>query len=122
MRKGSRKQSLHHDPTLLEMAILGYQHTLEAIEEKIAHIRKSIGGPGAISSAVEKFTTDKPKKRRKSKMSAEGRARISAATKARWAAKRKAEKATKTPKKRAPRKRPKLSAAERTALSAGQAT
>jgi hypothetical protein len=114
MRKGSKKQPSIGDE-ILEMALHGYQVSLEAIEEKIAHIRKSIERPGAIGFAVEEFSTDKPKRK---SMSASGRKKIAAAQRLRWKKAKAAEKKLKT--NRAGR--PKLSAAERSELSGGQAT
>jgi hypothetical protein len=91
MRKSTRKKAAQaHDPSLLEMAIVGYESTKEAIDQKIAEIKKMIGSGGrAISAAVETFTAAAPKKRRE--LSAKARKSISMAQKRRWEAKRKAD-------------------------------
>jgi hypothetical protein len=85
------RQPKPKDDTLLEMAIVGYQIELERISARIAEINEQLGkrGPGrpksnsamAVATATDQAT---PKKR--STMSAAGRARIAAAQRARWAA------------------------------------
>ena len=85
MRIGWRKKTTITDD-ILEMALHGYQHSLEAIDEKIAEIKRMIGRGGrAITAAVESVNT--PKKRRK--LSAKARRAISMAQKKRWAEARK---------------------------------
>jgi hypothetical protein len=65
--------------TLLEAALIGYQHQAEQIAEKIAEIRRQLGGK---PSAAPKAAAGHGKKR---SMSAAARKRIAAAQKKRWA-------------------------------------
>jgi hypothetical protein len=67
-----------NDHALLEAALIGYQHQAAQLAEKIADIRRQLGGksPSAGSAAAS------PKKRRP--MSAAARKRIAAAQKKRW--------------------------------------
>jgi len=69
-----------HDQTLLEAALIGYQHQAEQLAEKIADIRRQLGGK--LPSAAPKAATVVVKKRA---MSAAARKRIAAAQKKRWA-------------------------------------
>jgi hypothetical protein len=68
-----------HDHALLEAALIGYRHQAEQLAEKIADIRRQLGGkaPSAEPKAAA------PTKRRS--MSAAARKRIAAAQKKRWA-------------------------------------
>jgi len=99
------------DTSILEMAIVGYQHEFERITAKIAEIKERLGqrGPGRPRAAVAATTESDhaaPVKRRT--MSAAGRARIAAAQRARWAAQKKQQAQPAQPAK--PKKR-KMSAA-----------
>ena len=72
-----------NDHALLEAALIGYQHQAAQLAEKIADIRRQLGGKsGSAGSAAAS-----PKKRRP--MSAAARKRIAAAQKKRWAEHRK---------------------------------
>jgi hypothetical protein len=105
------------DNTLLEMAIVGYQHEVERISGKIADIKEQLGqrGPGrpkGTAAAPVSATApdhDAPVKRRT--MSAAGRARIAAAQRARWAAQKKQQAQPAKPAAPAKPKKRKLSAA-----------
>jgi hypothetical protein len=68
-----------NDHALLEAALIGYQHQAAQLAEKIADIRRQLGGksPSAAPKAAS------PTKRRT--MSAAARKRIAAAQKKRWA-------------------------------------
>jgi hypothetical protein len=68
-----------NDHALLEAALIGYQHQAAQLAEKIADIRRQLGGksPSAAPTAAS------PRKRRP--MSAAARKRIAAAQKKRWA-------------------------------------
>jgi hypothetical protein len=73
---------------LLAAALVGYQHQLDEIQSKIAEIRDKLGtGPVARSAK----TAAPVARRKKRRMSAEGRARIAAAQRARWAKAKKAK-------------------------------
>jgi hypothetical protein len=77
-----QKKLDHSDPSLLEMALVGYESAKETIDQKISEIKKMIdGGSRAITAAVGSVNT--PKKRRK--LSAKARRAISMAQKKRWA-------------------------------------
>ena len=86
MRIGRKKKTTITDD-ILEMALHGYQHSLETIDQRISEIKKMIGGGGrAIAKAVESVNT--PRKRRK--LSAKARRAISQAQKKRWSDAKKA--------------------------------
>lgn len=68
-----------NDPGLLAAALIGYQHQAAQLAEKIAEIRRQLGG-GKVPSAATKAAA--PTKRRS--MSAAARKRIAAAQKKRW--------------------------------------
>jgi len=94
MRKGGRKSTVTHDPTLLEMALVGYESAKEAIDQKISEIKRMIGGSGkAISAAVDVLTSEAPVRKRRV-LSAAARKSISNAQKRRWNEARKAAKTT----------------------------
>jgi len=85
--------ALKLDQSTLQAALVGYQHQLQLIEQKMADLRRQLGGaaPKAASPAVKR--SGRPKRHR---MSPEGRARIAAAQRARWAKAKKAKKAAAT--------------------------
>jgi hypothetical protein len=68
------------DKALLEAALIGYRHQAEEIAEKIADIRRELGGKSPV--AAPKAAPAPGKKRA---MSAAARKRIAAAQKKRWA-------------------------------------
>ena len=69
------------DQTILEAALVGYQHQIEEIEAKMSEIRRQLGNPDA---EAEPTAETEPKAKRRS-MTAAARRRISAAQKKRWA-------------------------------------
>jgi hypothetical protein len=68
-----------HDTDLLQAALIGYERQLTVVQERMAEIRREIGGERGRS--VEEGES-KPKRG----MSAAGRARVAAAQRQRWAA------------------------------------
>lgn len=101
------------DSSILQMALIGYQRSLENIETKISELQNRLGGRAAKPAASE--TTDGGKPRRK--MSGAARKRIADAQKKRWKEfHAKAEKSAPVAEK-APAKR-KLSPARKAALVA----
>ncbi|MGA2268134.1 MAG: hypothetical protein ABSH44_06645 [Bryobacteraceae bacterium] len=91
------------DRSLLEAALVGYQHQRDHIDAKMGEIRRQLGtGPGPASAR-------EPKKR---VISAAGRRRIAAAQRKRWAAQKSAKQAL------APAKKRKMSAAGRKHIAA----
>jgi hypothetical protein len=75
------------DRSVLEMALIGYQRSLENIEEKIADIQRQLGIRPPKAAASVTTGGAKPKRR----MSAVARKRIALAQKRRWAAFHQAE-------------------------------
>jgi hypothetical protein len=98
------------DPELLQAALAGYQQQLTEIQDKIAELRKRIGGKAAATAA----SSGVPKP---SRLSPEARARIAAAQRRRWAKTKAAAKAGSPAKKAAPASKKKSSGA-----SAGEGT
>jgi len=96
------------DSSTLQAALVGYQHQLTTIVQKIAEIRRGLGGRATSLAA----TGVSPKR----VLSAAARKRIAAAQRARWA-KFHAEKSA-VPKQKAKRK---LSAERKAALAANLA-
>jgi hypothetical protein len=76
----------HQDTSLLEAALVGYQHQRETITAAIADLQKRVGNVGAGGVPAPAGRTP----RKKHRISAEGRARIAAAQRRRWAAAKKA--------------------------------
>jgi hypothetical protein len=76
------------DKSLLEAALIGYEHQLASITSKITEIKKRLGVRTPISVGAPSTNGARPKKHR---ISAEGRARIAAAQRKRWAASKKAK-------------------------------
>ena len=72
-----------HDPDMLQAALIGLQHMLGTIEERIAELRSRLGGPPASHEAAAPAPVPGAKKRT---MSAAARKRIGLAQKKRWAA------------------------------------
>jgi hypothetical protein len=89
------------DSSILEAALVGYQHERDAIEAKIAEIRRQLGGQTPRASAPE---GESPAKRVRG---AAARKRMAAAQRKRWAEFKKAKEAP------APVKKRRLSAAGR---------
>ncbi len=71
-----------HDHALLEAALIGYQHQADQLAEKIADIRRQLGGKTSAATSSPKTAAVPGKKR---SMSAAARKRIAAAQKKRWA-------------------------------------
>ncbi len=82
MPRGKSKQ----DPTMLAMALVGYEVEKKKIEERIREIRAQLSGAKGAEE-VSSGGDDKAPKRRK--LSAAARKRIAAAQKKRWAEHRK---------------------------------
>ena len=83
------------DAATLQAALAGYRQQLDAIEQKMAELRRQLGKPSDVATPKSASLAKRGKRRtRKHRMSEEGRARIAAAQRARWAkAKRAAKKA-----------------------------
>jgi hypothetical protein len=84
----------HEDRTLLEAAILGYKAELNRITSAIADIHKQLGtrnwrAKGSGGEGGETPTPSKQVRKKRHKISAEGRARIAEAQRKRWAAAKK---------------------------------
>jgi hypothetical protein len=109
------RQAKPKDNTLLEMAIVGYQSELDKISAKIAEINAQLGkrGPGRPkgTTATAAATTVQATPKKRSTMSAAGRARIAAAQRARWAAQKKQQAQPAKPTGPAKPKKRKMSAA-----------
>jgi hypothetical protein len=73
------------------MALVGYEHELAAINQKIATLRRSAGRRPPVAESLSEDGTAPRKKR--SRMSAAGRKRVAEAQRRRWAALKKAAKA-----------------------------
>ena len=76
------------DPTMLAMALVGYEIEKQKIEEKIRAIRARLGGGKAARSAAP-APANAGGPRHKRTLSAAARRRIAAAQRKRWAAHRK---------------------------------
>ena len=74
-----------HDPSMLAMALVGYEVEKKKIEERIKEIRARLGG-GKVAKAGATEAEQAPKRR---KLSKAARMRIAAAQKKRWAEHRK---------------------------------
>lgn len=103
------------DPTILEMAIAGYQSQLEKLSAKMAEIRAQLSQHVPGLRKVTAAATSHAGRKRKP-LSASARARISAAQKARWAAYKKGKAAPAKASAQKPKR--KLSAAGRRAIIA----
>jgi len=73
-----------NDPSVIEMALVGYQLQRDKIDEKIRELRGRLGRAGRSRGAARKATATKRRP-----LSAAARKRISAAQRRRWAAHRK---------------------------------
>ena len=71
----------HHDTSILEPALIGFQHMRDKIEEAISDIRQRLKAPAPLLPTLKA-----PARRKRRKMSAAARANIRAALKKRWAA------------------------------------
>ncbi len=83
MPRGKSKQ----DPTMLAMALVGYELEKKKIDERIREIRAQLSGEKAAEKVSSAGDIKAPKRR---KLSAAARKRIAAAQKKRWAEHRKA--------------------------------
>jgi hypothetical protein len=99
---------LKMDRTILEAALRGFEHTVGEVTQKIAEIKRMLGGGAGAQTKGTRRT-----------MSASARARIAAAQRKRWAAQKKQQGQT-APAKQSSRKKPRISAAARKRM--GEAT
>jgi hypothetical protein len=76
------------DHEILQAALLGLQHSLASVDEKIMELRRRIGGKAPTNGASAATNGTAASKR---VMSPAARRRIAAAQKKRWAAFRKAQ-------------------------------
>jgi hypothetical protein len=76
-------QTLKHDSDFLHAALIGLQHTLGVIEQRIAELRSHLGGQPASGKTAAPTPATGAKKRT---MGAAARKRIALAQKKRWAA------------------------------------
>ena len=76
------------DPTMLAMALVGYELEKQKIEEKIREIRARLGG-GKTAGRGASGPADTGGPRRRRTLSAGARRRIAAAQRKRWAEHRK---------------------------------
>ncbi len=79
------------DQELLQAALIGYEHQLSMLDERITEIRRELNGAGIDG------TGESP---RKGGMSAAGRFRVAAAQRKRWAEHRKAEGTSRVPRRK----------------------
>jgi len=93
------------DTNTLEAALIGYQQQYDAINARVAELRRALGIKSSVRAAGSK-TLPNPKR----KISAAGRARIAAAQRKRWAESKPQASASAKPKR-------KLSAAGRKAIA-----
>jgi len=84
--------AVHLDRPTLEAALVGYQRQLEEIESKISELRRRLGNSPGSNARPAAAPAAAGRRRRKHRMSPEGRARIAAAQRARWARFKKAAK------------------------------
>jgi hypothetical protein len=103
------------DRSVLEMALIGYQRSLENIQEKMADIQRQLGARPAKAAASVTTGEAKPKRQ----MSAGARKRIALAQKKRWAEFHQAKEPAPAPKKTIAKR--KLSPARKAALLANLA-
>ena len=96
-------RNLNIDSSILEAALIGYQHQRDEIDVKMAEIRRRIGGQAPQASA----SAGPVKAPRKRVLNAAARKRMGAAQRKRWAEFKKAKEAP------APVKKRRLSAAGR---------
>jgi hypothetical protein len=78
------------DSSFLEAALIGYQHQLASVTAKITEIKSRLGVRTPMNVAP---LARNGSKRKKHRISAEGRARIAAAQTKRWAAAKRAKSA-----------------------------
>lgn len=71
------------DQTLLEAALIGFQHQADQLAEKIADVQRQLGG--RTTSATPKAAAAAAAPSKKRSMSTAARKRIAAAQKKRWA-------------------------------------
>lgn len=125
---------MRNDDSLLQAALIGYQHQRELIEAKIAEIQRQLGSAGTSSGASKRDLNATSRKRiseaqrkrwaeyheqregsakpKKRMMSAEGRERIAEATRKRWAQFRAAKAAAQKAANKSSRKKSTASAAQ----------
>jgi hypothetical protein len=77
------------DPTMLAMALVGYELEKQKIEEKIREIRARLGGGKAAGRGAAPAPANAGGPLRRRTLSAGARRRIAAAQRKRWAAHRK---------------------------------
>jgi hypothetical protein len=95
-------RSQRHDPEILRAALVGLQHTIAKMDEKIVALRTRLGG--TVSGAASSIATGKAARPTRRVLSVAARKRIALAQKKRWAAlkadKRIAAKAAAKPRRR----------------------
>jgi hypothetical protein len=82
-------KSIMTEQEILQAALIGFQHSLASVDEKIKELRQKLGvrgnGNGQVAVAAPAESNGSPKRQ----LSAAARRRIAAAQKKRWAAYRK---------------------------------
>jgi hypothetical protein len=81
-------KSMITDQEILQAALIGFQHSLASVDEKIKELRRQLGVRGSSNGSVPAAVAASDGSPRR-KLSAAARRRIAAAQKKRWAAYRK---------------------------------
>ena len=79
-----------HDRSLLEAALVGFQHKLAEVEKAISKLTRKLGNKTKEPTLLPSLAAA-PRKRRRRKVSAESRKKMAEAQRQRWAKVKKAK-------------------------------
>ena len=74
-----------HDRSLLEAALIGFQHKLAEVEKAISKLARKLGNRTKVPALLPSLAAVPRKRRRRRKVSAESRKKMAEAQKRRWA-------------------------------------
>ena len=80
-----------HDRSLLEAALIGFQHKLAEVEKAISKLARKLGNKTGVPALLPTLAEVPRKRRKRRKVSAESRRKMAEAQQRRWAKVKRAE-------------------------------
>ena len=74
-----------HDRSLLEAALVGFQHKLTEVEKAMRELKRKLGNKIGVPTLLPSLAAVPRKRRKRRRVSAESRKRMAEAQKRRWA-------------------------------------
>ena len=80
-----------HDRSILEAALVGFQHKLAEVEKAMRELKRKLGDKTGVPALLPSLAAVPKKRRKRRKVSAESRKKMAEAQKRRWAKVKKAK-------------------------------